>query len=559
MRGVRAERASVDARAPVRFASLALALAVTSWASVLGFTSSTLAREPGDARCMGRRATIVSDEETVRGTARDDVIVATAWGQRIRAGAGDDLVCGEGRDRIWGGRGNDSILEVERRGQLLGGPGDDRLSAAVAILKGQGGDDTLVCGGGHAYGGRGDDRVESTAYCSSFAGPGDDVEAAPPTGESGERRGSVVDYQHAPRGVVVDLRRNVATGWGRDRLLGVHHAHGSEFADRLVGDPRDNSLVGYGGDDVMLAGGGDERLDGDFGGDDIRGGPGNDTIMGSDILSEQETAPHRLRGGAGDDFVVGADGDDSMRGGAGADMVWFPTGRMNVDLSEREARGSGHDRLLGFENVSTDYASDQLVGDDGPNVFIGGAYRGGDVIEGRGGDDQVWMLYGGKNTLDGGAGTDWITWGVTDGPMEVDLAAGTAEGAFTSNEIVAFEDVTGSASNDKLFGDAGENHIYGSRGDDEVYGREAGDVLDGGDGVDVADGGEGADQCVESEVVLGCETTSRRRLSSPTRSWLTTFAEVKASYEAGVPARELRGKGLRGKELRRVTLRRRGR
>lgn len=72
-------------------------------------------------RCDGHRATIVGDDgrDKVKGTKRDDVIVANDGRDRINAGAGDDLVCGgSGRDVLIGGKGKD---------RLIGGKGKDVL------------------------------------------------------------------------------------------------------------------------------------------------------------------------------------------------------------------------------------------------------------------------------------------------------------------------------------------------------------------------------------------------------------------------------------------------
>jgi hypothetical protein len=81
------------------------------------------AEQPKHARCLGKAATIVSDDRATHltGTPGEDVIVGFAGEDLIDGLDGTDLVCaGGGNDRVVGGGGNDV---------LSGGPGDDWLGA----------------------------------------------------------------------------------------------------------------------------------------------------------------------------------------------------------------------------------------------------------------------------------------------------------------------------------------------------------------------------------------------------------------------------------------------
>ncbi len=74
-------------------------------------------------RCEGKVPTIVGGPgPVVTGTARNDVIVGTAAGQRIDGRGGNDTICAGP-----GNAGNDLLDE-----QRFGGAGGDRLSAAPA-------------------------------------------------------------------------------------------------------------------------------------------------------------------------------------------------------------------------------------------------------------------------------------------------------------------------------------------------------------------------------------------------------------------------------------------
>ena len=108
-----------------------------------------------DQTCLGRAATMVGTDAKLVGTPGDDVIVS-GRSRRVRAGAGNDLVCVTssrgvrvsaqgGADVVRGGRGRD---------RLTGGGGTDSL-------QGRGGDDALSGGGSkdHLAGGPGRDTA----------------------------------------------------------------------------------------------------------------------------------------------------------------------------------------------------------------------------------------------------------------------------------------------------------------------------------------------------------------------------------------------------------------
>ena len=125
----------------------------------------------GQARCLGKKATIVSGKKTIVGTKAPDVIVVLGGGthtvhglggnDRICGGSGDDRLYGEkGSDRIDGGGGDDTILGDRGGDKLSGGAGDD-------YIDGQKGSDNIDGGGGtdHLLGDKGNDTM--------LGGPGD--------------------------------------------------------------------------------------------------------------------------------------------------------------------------------------------------------------------------------------------------------------------------------------------------------------------------------------------------------------------------------------------------
>jgi Ca2+-binding RTX toxin-like protein len=197
-----------------------LALLLTT--APLGAVAAPAAAAP---TCEGRPATITGAGELV-GTPGDDVIVATDRDTVVRAGGGDDVVCGSlhvfggrGADRIrydgkvtfrddiyieagagddlirfdgdqdspqagtrlgtYGGSGDDTLIGSDGMLWLFGGPGDDTLGARGGgeLMDGGPGNDLLLGGPGQeiAYGGRGNDVLKGRGAQDELAGgPGRD-------------------------------------------------------------------------------------------------------------------------------------------------------------------------------------------------------------------------------------------------------------------------------------------------------------------------------------------------------------------------------------------------
>ncbi|HID07460.1 MAG TPA: calcium-binding protein, partial [Armatimonadetes bacterium] len=113
---------------------------------------------------------------------------------------------------------------------------------------------------------------------------------------------------------------------------------------------------------------------------------------------------------------------------------------------------------------------------------------------------ERFILRGGNDTLDGGAGFDTVRYdrnGV--GAVTVNLTAGTATGqwngiAFT-HQLTNVEGVRGSRTgDDTLTGNSADNHLDGKGGSDTLRGEAGNDILKGGDGDDFIFGGSGDDR-----------------------------------------------------------------
>ncbi len=100
------------------------------------------------------------------------------------------------------------------------------------------------------------------------------------------------------------------------------------------------------------------------------------------------------------------------------------------------------------------------------------------------GDDQV-IANAAANELDGGPGSDTVSYVGSDAGVRVDLEAGTGAGGHAAGDTFnSIENLIGSAHGDELQGAAGANRLTGAGGDDTLEGGAGADTLDGGTGTD---------------------------------------------------------------------------
>ncbi len=149
-----------------------------------------------------------------------------------------------------------------------------------------------------------------------------------------------------------------------------------------------------------------------------------------------------------------------------------------------------------------------LTGDGGDNFLTGtianetlNGNSGNDTLDGGGGHDRVYggegndMLFAslGDSILDGGNGTDWLSFAGATG-ASVDLRVLTAQTTgYGVNTITNIENLSGGAGANSFVGNDFANHFVGQAGDDRFKGNGGVDTLDGGAGNDQLDGGTGND------------------------------------------------------------------
>ena len=293
---------------------------------------------------------------------------------------------------------------------------------------------------------------------------------------------------------------------------------GGPEADTLNGVASDNLLHGNGGEDLLTSGLGGDTLDGDAGFDSVtymgsaagvtiglNGAAGTGGNAAGDVLVNVETiigsifddslagdgnsnvlagfsGADTLAGGAGDDALYGMDGNDLLDGGQGADVM---NGGDGNDIYVVDTAG---DVVTEGASAGTDEVRTALtaytLGSNVENL----TYTGGANFSGTGNGENNSIIGGtGADTLDGGAGVDWVSYFESgEGGVTISLAGGTGSGGNAAGDVlIAVENLTGAQY--------GANSLVGNSGANTLVGGSGADTLDGGAGNDGLFGSSGND------------------------------------------------------------------
>ncbi|MBL8537700.1 MAG: hypothetical protein JNM59_09895, partial [Hyphomonadaceae bacterium] len=399
---------------------------------VLTFNGSTFSASISGAPIAGGEA--VEAIEIVGGSG-DDQFTGSSLGDFIFGGAGNDIINGAGGwdvvfaqgnspfrvdlailtaqdtgqgfdifiaiEEVRGAGGNDQISGNEISNRLLGGDGDDFLDGREDrdVLIGGAGSDTLI-------GGDGDDWILAAPE-GVFFGSYD-----PTAGTNFIDAGAGADTVFGDNGDDI-----IHGGAGDDNISGLGGAN------LMYGDDGNDIVNGYDNDDTIYGGAGNDILYGLPGSDRLYGGDGNDTLSGDHYVTGLVSNDY-LNGGDGDDVLRGDIGDDVLVGCAGRDRIDGGWGFDTADYSEapagvvvslavvidfiadtgwQDTGGAGVDQLIAIERV---------IGSAFDDVLTAAEYSSaaGSVLEGGGGDDQLWGRWL-NDTLIGGAGSDALSGG----------------------------------------------------------------------------------------------------------------------------------------------------
>ena len=187
-----------------------------------------------------------------------------------------------------------------------------------------------------------------------------------------------------------------------------------------------------------------------------------------------------------------------------------------------DGTGNTHTQnLTGIEAVHGTLADDHMEGWEGSDIFHGNegddhlyGYLGDDVLDGGAGNDVLFgeggndiiMASLGSDTLDGGGGIDLVEFSnaailsvdayLEEGMAKIHYLDDDGNMAMETQILKGFEEILGSAGDDRLQGDDQANLIIGGDGHDQIAGNGGNDELLGGDGNDRIAGNTGNDLIV---------------------------------------------------------------
>ncbi|MEN6082374.1 calcium-binding protein, partial [Chromobacterium piscinae] len=504
---------------------------------------------------------VVGGNDTIKGSAGDDVLVSVGGTVVLEGGKGNDTLKGGAAHDIYVfnlGDGNDVIINnsvnvsVSHQSEIRLGVG---ISVSDIVVVRAGNDVILK----HVNG------SDSILIQNWFSATSAQV-------------GSVI-FADGTSWTSVQISQ-----WAN----GLHV--GGDGNDILIGGNVSDTLQGGAGNDVLISVGGSAVLDGGRGNDTLKGGAGRDIYVfnlgdGNDVIinnSVNVSVSHQseIRLGVGisvsDIVVVRAGNDVILKHVNGSDSIliqnWFSATSAQVG-SVIFADGTS------WTSVQiSQWASGVITGGAGDDLLQGGA--GNDVLDGGAGNDTLIGLGGddtlkggtGNDVLDGGVGRDVYIFNLGDGQDvirfdgsnaavawsvgdEIRFGVGiavsdivvvrsgldvilkhrngqdsiTIQNALTVNASwggrIAFagganwslvellslsgatltgtegkDTLTGGKGNDVIFGLGGDDVLVGADGNDSLFGGAGNDTLNGGDGADLLEGGDGDDVIVGGRI-----------------------------------------------------------
>ncbi|WP_418514746.1 calcium-binding protein [Delftia sp. PS-11] len=448
----------------------------------------------------------------IQGSVENDIYAGNQAANKFYAGAGDDLIEGQGgNDELSGGIGHDVLLGGTGDDTLYGEDGNDTLDGGTGndFLVGGYGNDTYLFGKGDGYDTISSDYDPSPGKLNVLrfkAGiQASDVRATRSGSHLllGMADGDAVRindffYGNRPANAynpIQQVQFEDGTVWDTQALLQMT-LEASSADDVLTGTPGNDVMDGLAGNDTLFGAAGDDQLFGGEGNDQLHGNEGNDTLdagVGNDMLNGG-AGDDVLLGGAGDDTLYGEEGNDTLDGGAGKDFLVGDAG------NDTYLFGKGD----GYDTISSDYdpspgklnvlrfkagiqASDVRATRSGSHLLLGmadgDAVRINDFFYGN----RPVNAYNPIQQVQFEDGTVWDTQAL----LQMTLEASSADDVLTGtpgNDVM-----DGLAGNDTLFGAAGDDQLFGGEGNDQLHGNEGNDTLDAGVGNDMLNGGAGDD------------------------------------------------------------------
>ncbi|MGJ5633180.1 calcium-binding protein [Nostoc sp. CALU 1950] len=494
-------------------------------------------------------------DDSLKGGTGNDSLNGGTGNDLLRGGAGNDnLFGGSENDTLLGGTGDDSLiigysnLDFLEGDQLLSGDdGNDTLSASVSFDRGgqpeyySSGNNTLNGGAGDDYlivnfskgnnllnGGDGNDTFSKnySGNATIDGGKGNDL-LSYDTRYSFYRVTGGITSTFNPTTNIGSIK--LGTNWVSYKNIERLEITGTSYDDLIVGGNGDDTLNGgYGGNDTLSGGIGDDLLsvnvnydapgisstDGGIGDDLLSVDYGSATgaitssfdtttnigsiTAGTSRVSYKNIERLEIIGTNYDDLIVGNNGNDTLVPGlSGNDTVDGGIGDDLLSFSTYDNDGQGITSTFDTTtNIGTITAGTRLINyKDIERLYISGT-RYDDNIVGSNGNDRISTFNGGNDTIDGGAGDDLLSYGVSSyQAITSTFDATTNTGLITvGGDRVSYKNIERLNISSTEYDD----NIVGSNGNDSIIGNytysrgyaPSGEAISGNDTID---GGKGDD------------------------------------------------------------------
>ena len=441
---------------------------------------------------LGGRAAYVGIQDAINGVTTgsgNDTLESGASLVTLVGGAGDDVIYGGRANDLYGGEGNDRLIETWGSPSVMdGGAGNDFIfSYGFSAIVGGTGNDTL------------------SAYQNISGATISGVEVL-------QTNGNTVTGTAAQFNGFDQIRLTSGSAYDGDTVMLTLAGPGtvdltSQLLGRAVvftGSGGDDSITTSNGNDTIYGGAGNDALTGGLGSDSLYGGAGNDNLTGG-------VGSDALYAGDGNDFVDGATyslsqqlggpGNDTIDLGAGDDSSWA---LVQAGGTVAVYGGDGNDSMALFGGTA---ASGVIDGGAGYDTFQ--AQNSGDIstLTITGVERLVtYNAYGnpsitataaqlnGFQTIVSYAGQESDTVMLTlAGPGTVDLTSQLLGCAVVFTGSGGDDSITTSNGNDTIYGGAGNDALTGGLGSDSLYGGAGADTLIGGTGNNTLVGGQDND------------------------------------------------------------------
>jgi Ca2+-binding RTX toxin-like protein len=329
---------------------------VVTFTDNLGFDEIVVSQP---TEIVGDQVAGTAANETITGTAAQDLLSGAGGRDTINGGAGADIITGgAGRDTLNGDNGADTLTGGADRDIINGGAGADTINYVIGdgqdAVDGGAGNDTM--------------NITGTAGANTldvlFNGT------------------SITLFDGSTAVNVENFDVNLLAG---NDTLSYDPAGGDVTTANIIVNLQAGTASGF----SSIAGI-----------ENVVAGSGNDTVRGNNLANT-------LNGGAGDDRFVAFnnDGNDTYIGGLGTDTLDLSATNAAATVSTVSAQSAriGNDSLNSIENIIGSQGGDTIIMGGGVNVIDGAG--GADTINAGGGNDIITGGAGNDN-LNGGAGND---------------------------------------------------------------------------------------------------------------------------------------------------------